>query len=203
MADKVKCQYCSELVDKTAGQFCKKPTGSGYAHVECVEKHNRALELKNRPKAVWDIVGPLPSERSMPTYQYKYTKPYQNSPISDPAREPIHQELKEHLGELYSKKLIDKELDRMIQDGKTYLGIAKAINYWIYEKKQDFFKSRGKLSIIDYIYTDALEFYDRLEKNASRNQDKTIKDSIGEAKQVVVHTEPMRKPLRVKLFDLE
>ena len=189
MADKVKCQYCSEKVDKTAGPFgVKRKRGANtYCHVGCIGDHPN-----------WEISPALPPENST---KYVYKPPVNE--FEDENLANIHTTLKNHLGDLYSKKKIQKELNRMIADGKTYQGIAYSIVYWVKELGHDLKEYNGSLSIIDYIYGDARKHYERKKENGKKNKDTTIDSCVKETREVVIKKTEMTKPLRVKMFELD
>ena len=193
MANTVKCKKCGEVIDKTKTEFAFKVTNNArtYRHVECIGNCKG-----------WEISGPIPPEET-PKYDWKKYKQKVEEEFQDENQANIHETLKNHLGELYSKKKVQKELDRMIADGKTYPGIAYAIVYWVKELGHDLKEYNGSLAIIDYIYGDAKDFYKKNRESQRKNLNTTIQDSIKESKEVVIKEKPMTKPLRVKMFELD
>ncbi len=97
----------------------------------------------------------------------------------------------------YSSKVINAEVDRLVGDGKTEYGILYALNWWYKQPSSDPKKANGKLSIIDFVYGEAMRDY--ISKQVVC---KSLKNAEEVKTVTVVAYEDERKP-RIKLFDLQ
>lgn len=109
-----------------------------------------------------------------------------------------------YLRETYSKTRVARSLTRMLAEGKTSLGIIKTLQYWYEVKKEDYLKANGSINIVDYVYDEAQEYYGNLESIQERNRavDEEFFKSI-ETLTYYVRPQPIKRPKRVRMFDLK
>ena len=204
MADTVKCRKCGKILDKTKERFAYR-----HANGTTIYMHE-ACKNESKSTAEWEFSDPIPSEKitkkvkQQEAYKYKYNPPVDEIKVEDKDRLKIHDLLKRHQKEIYSRKKVDRDLDRMIKDGKTYIGILRACTYWIEIEGKDFLGYNGSLAIVDSIYGTAAEYYNN--EKARKEMMKTvrpIKETILETREVSITKPKSDKPYRVSLFDLD
>lgn len=116
----------------------------------------------------------------------------------------IHGKMKDLCGTNYSKNRIDKQIKELVQSGKTEIGILKTLEYWYDERHEDPAKSHGGIGIVDYIYGEAQDFFFRKAQNERRYRGKDIESFLKpEVVQVKIKPQAIKKPKRIKLFDLK
>lgn len=116
----------------------------------------------------------------------------------------IHQKMKDLCGEKYSKSKIEKQIKSLLKDGKTEIGILKTLEYWYDERQEDPNKANGGIGIVDYVYGQAQDFYFKKEQNKNRYVNKNIQNFLEpETINIKIKPQAIKKPKRIKLFDLQ
>lgn len=116
----------------------------------------------------------------------------------------VHQKMKGLCGATYSKNKIDKQIKNLLKDGKTEIGILRTLEYWYDEKHQDPERANGGIGIVDYVYGEAQDFFFRKEQNQSRYVNQDIKSFLKpDVVNVKIKPQAIKKPKRIKLFDLQ
>ena len=115
----------------------------------------------------------------------------------------IHNKMQGLLKENYNRTKIDRSIKTMLKDGKTEIGILRTLEYWYDIKGNTPEKANGGISIVDWVYGDAMNYYDRQKRYKEQSANSSIKDYIDETKIIKVHPKPIKKPVGVKLFHLE
>lgn len=134
--------------------------------------------------------------------RYYHRECFDNLDEEDKLIQQIHKKVKEHLGDTYSKQKVTKQINGYIAEGKTLKGILDAVIYWFEHNQGDPSKSAGGIGIVGYIYADAEKFWQRKENvaNAHKNIDLSCYEQI---EVYNIKPTPIKKPKRVKLFDLD
>lgn len=92
----------------------------------------------------------------------------------------------------------------MLKDGKTEIGILKTLEYWYDERQEDPNKANGGIGIVDYVYGQAQDFYFKKEQNKNRYVNKDIQNFLEpETINIKIKPQAIKKPKRIKLFDLQ
>ena len=115
----------------------------------------------------------------------------------------IHTKMQGLLGDNYNRTKIDRSIKSMVKDGKTEVGILRTLEYWYDIKGNSAEKANGGISIVDWVYGDAMNYYDKQKKYQQQLGNVNLKDYIDETKVIKVHPKPIRRPVGVKLFKLE
>jgi len=115
----------------------------------------------------------------------------------------IHEKAKEVLGETYSRGKVEKNIQSMIKDGKTPINIFRTLEYWYDVKGHTAEKANGGIAIVDYVYGDAMNYYQKQKKFKTLNDTTNIEDYISDTKTLIFKPKPIQKPKKIKLFNLE
>lgn len=117
--------------------------------------------------------------------------------------EQIHNKMAGILGVDYSKTRINKQIKELLESGKTELGILRALEYWYDIKNGDPSLAHGSIRIVNFIYGESLDYWQKKEDNKKKNLDKDVKQILNpEVQKYIIHPTPIKKPTRVKLFDI-
>lgn len=176
-----KCHYCGQEISPEKEAYYVHIKNGFWSHTNCVD-------TRAKKKDAWKLT-------------FLEEKP-QTTCHDDMLIEKIHTALKSEMGDLYSRRKVQKDIDRMLSDGKKIEDILNAIVYWCNVKNQTFKAYNGSLAILDYIFADSKKYYERLETYSTLNKDACIQSSLGETREVTIKTKPMRLPLGTKMFDL-
>lgn len=114
----------------------------------------------------------------------------------------IHEYCKNKYGKKYFKTRIDTQIKELLEDGKTISGIYRSLIYWYEVKEGDVEKSHGSIRIINYIYDEAMEYYDQ-KFRLQAQQAKLEKGCLDLGTETFyISPTPIKRPKRVKLFDI-
>ena len=115
----------------------------------------------------------------------------------------VHEKMKGVLGVNYNKNKIDKQIKELLKEGKTEIGILRTLEYWYDIKQSSAAQAKGGIGIVPYVYGEAMNYFDRQKRYKEMQQTIDIDSFIDDTKVLRVSPKPIRKPLGVKLFDLE
>lgn len=115
----------------------------------------------------------------------------------------IHAKMKNILGTNYNKMKIDKQIKSLLKEGKTEIGILRTLEYWYDIKESSAAQANGGIGIVSYVYGEAMNYYDRQKKYKEMRENIDIDSYIDDTKVLRVSPKPIRRPVGVKLFDLE
>lgn len=120
----------------------------------------------------------------------------------------ILKKVKEYLGTSFIRQKTDRQIQSFLKDGKTLEGIYQAVVYWFDVKNGDIEAANGGIGIVDYIYDEAIKYYQRLAENEERY--KNVNENLIQVyvdKRSQIEKTPKRKPFaapaRNKLFILD
>ena len=115
----------------------------------------------------------------------------------------IHEKMRVLLGPNYSKTKISRQIKELLMEGKTEQGIYNTLCYWYDIKKSDPSKANGGIGIVSFVYGQAMDYYFKLEENTRRNAGVNLASYAQPEKvQYKIAPTPIRKPVKVKLFEL-
>lgn len=112
----------------------------------------------------------------------------------------IHSMMKEVLGNDYSRTKITRNINQLIKNGRTEVGILNALKYWYGVKKSDPSKANGGIVIVDYIYGEAQDYWARQKELQESN--KNIETKVT-TKHYYVKPTHVKKPRRLTWFNLD
>lgn len=141
---------------------------------------------------------------ALPNRRYAHKQCVEEKENTEALRNQVLFTARRYLRSTYRENNVVLTLDKMIAEGKTYIGILRTLKYWYEVKNGDFTKANGNINIVNYIYDEAQEYYNRIEaiqeKNKNINEDfiSNVKTST-----YYVRPKPIQKPKRVKLFNLQ
>lgn len=115
----------------------------------------------------------------------------------------VHDKMKNILGVNYNKTKIDKQIKSLLKEGKTEIGILRTLEYWYDIKQSSAAQANGGIGIVPYVYGEAMNYFDRQKRYKEMQQTIDIDSFIDDTKVLRVSPKPIRKPVGVKLFDLE
>lgn len=119
-------------------------------------------------------------------------------------KDKIHQLMKEKCGETYSKNKIDSQIAKFTKDGYKLIDIWETINWWFGIKNEDASKANGGIGIFPHVYADYIQEKNKKNRYKDTLAGQKISDYIDEPrKPVTVSRKYLKKPKRVKLFDLK
>ena len=134
--------------------------------------------------------------------RYAHKKCAEQAELKQGIINQIHTKMQGILGENYNRTKIERSIKTMLKDGKTENGILRTLEYWYDIKGNTAEKANGGISIVDWVYGDAMNYYDRQNKYRQLGN-LNLKNYIDEEKIIKVHPKPVRRPIGVKLFKLE
>ena len=119
------------------------------------------------------------------------------NPIED------REKLIEHVKELFHYSVlpytVEKQIDGFAAEKKySYNGMLKALKYFYEIKHADKEKANGRVSILPFIYSEALEYYYLLEKTKANNKKKMQEITTPIEDVVLVIPSPKREPMLKK-----
>ena len=118
-------------------------------------------------------------------------------------REKIHEYCKNKYGTKYSKRRIEEQIKELLDDGRTLTGIYRTLVYWYDVKDGEVEKAHGSIRIVGYVYDEATRYYEnkwRLEQQ----QAQLLKGSLDLGTDTFyISPTPIKRPKRVKLFDID
>lgn len=158
---KKKCVYCDRDI-KTGDDVLLIPLKCRYLCHECSTNTSVLLDISNqlseiREKKRKEIENCI--KRHNAETKQKVSKPDTNEVST--TRQQILDRCKELFSPYrkYSSKVINSEVDRLVADEKTEQGILFAINWWYAKPESNPELANGKLSIIDFVYADAMKAF--------------------------------------------
>lgn len=109
--------------------------------------------------------------------------------------------IRTYLGPYYFYKKVSENLEAYSQMGITNDEIKSTLDYWYGEKKNDPAKSGGGIRIVEYVRNEAKEYWQNKSKKeqAIKNMPEYSEPQI---QQIVIQKTPIKKPTRVRLFEL-
>ena len=114
----------------------------------------------------------------------------------------IHEYCKNKYGTKYVKSKIEQQIKELINDGRSMSGIYRTLVYWYDVNNGEVEKSHGSIRIVHYVYDEAMKYYQnkwRLEQQ----QIELLKTPYNpETITYYISPTPIKKPKRVKLFDI-
>lgn len=113
----------------------------------------------------------------------------------------IHDYCRMKYGDNYFKSNIDKQIKEMTETGKTLAGIYKTLVWWYDIHGGDVAKAHGSIRIVNTVYGDAMDYYVKKEKAAQKNAGVIVQEQ--EPERYTIHPTPLRKPKKIRLFDLK
>lgn len=134
--------------------------------------------------------------------RYYHQECYETLSEEEKLTQEIHEKVKEYLGTEYLRQKVTRQINEYVAEGKTLKGILDTIIYWFEYKNGDPTKSAGGIGIVAYIYAEAEKFWERKEMIATAQKDIDLScyDNFETYK---IKPTPIRKPKRVKLFELD
>lgn len=133
--------------------------------------------------------------------RYSHKKCHEKRSVEDKAKDEIHQRCKNMFGVNYSANKINKQINMMLKEGKTLININKTLVYWYDIKKNDPSKANNGINIVNWVYGEALEYFLHQKKIKARNE--KIITANYEVETFTIKQSPIKKPLKVKLFDIQ
>lgn len=115
----------------------------------------------------------------------------------------IHNKMHKILGATYNKAKIDKQIKSLLKEGKTEVGILQTIEYWYDIKGSSAEQANGGIGIVSYVYGEAMNYYDKQRRYKNMRDTIDINNYIGDTHIIKIHPKPIRRPIGVKLFDLD
>lgn len=112
----------------------------------------------------------------------------------------IHNKMQGLLGDEYNRTKIDRSIKSMVKDGKTEHGILRTLEYWYDIRGNSAEKANGGISIVDWVYGDAMNYYERQKKY----QEQALTNEVVPVKEeriLRIKPTPIRKP-KIKLFKM-
>ena len=108
------------------------------------------------------------------------------------------------LGAYADYKKIGINISQLIKHGLTYQQIERSLNYWYNIKHNDPSKSNGGIWIVDSIYSDADNYFQRLEKiKSDQEKSKNIDIGIDDKPRVYVRPRPVNILRPKQRFNLD
>ena len=114
----------------------------------------------------------------------------------------IHSKMQGILGSNYNRTKIDRSIKAMVKDGKTEIGILRTLEYWYDIKGNSAEKANGGISIVDWIYGDAMNYYERQKRYKEQAKNNEVVPIV-ETKTLKIRPTPIKKPKGIKLFNLD
>ena len=116
----------------------------------------------------------------------------------------IHKLMKDRCGDSYSKTKINSQIVKFTKEGYELKDIWETINWWFGIKNEDASKANGGIGIFPHVYPDYVKERDKKNRYKDVLSGQKISDYIDEPrKPVTVSRKYLKKPKRVKLFDLK
>lgn len=135
--------------------------------------------------------------------RYYHYKCYQQKQDTETFTNYIHEYCKQKYGSQYSKRRITQQINELLEDhNKTLKGIYYSLVYWYDVKQSDVNKAHGGIRIVGYIYDEANDYY--LKKWQIEQQQSKLKQGdldLG-TDTFYISSTPIKKPKRIKLFDI-
>lgn len=113
----------------------------------------------------------------------------------------IHTKMQGLLGDKYNRTKIDRSIKSMVKDGKTEAGILRTLEYWYDVRGMSAEKANGGISIVDWVYGDAMNYYERQQRYKEQALTNEVRSDI-ETKTLKIKPTPIRKPKGIKLFKM-
>lgn len=158
---KKKCVHCDKDI-KTGDDILYMPLRCRYLCHECSTDTNILLDMsaklsETREKKQKEIDNCL--KRHSAETESKVSKT-DTSKVST-TRQQILDRCKELFSpyKKYSSKIVNAEIDRLVADGKAEPDILFTINWWYARPESNPELANGKLSIIDFVYADAMKAF--------------------------------------------
>lgn len=134
--------------------------------------------------------------------RYYHKECYDSKMKEEEYYEKIHEYCKNKYGTKYVKSRIEQQIKELVNDGRTMSGIYRTLVYWYDVNHGEVEKSHGSIRIVNYVYDEAMKYYEnkwRLEQQ----QMNLLKGSLDLGTEIFyISPTPIKKPKRVKLFDI-
>jgi hypothetical protein len=218
MAHYVNCAFCGERFDRDKEAYVL--TGSRrYGQASC---YYRELEKNSKQKEL-EVIDPTAIvkckfcgkefNKNLEPFQLLSNGKFAHQACfeAEEKRELTDEEkLYRYLQQLFGKDQVNSRIFKQIaifvsKYGFTYSGIHKTLIYAYEIKHNDIKKANGGISIVEYLYQEAFNYYYNLQKANERNQDKNIDEYKPEVIEIIIKP-PTAKIKKRKLFsflDLE
>ena len=119
-------------------------------------------------------------------------------------KDKIHKLMQKKCGQTYSKGKIDSQISKFTKDGYELKDIWGTINWWFEIKNQDASKANGGIGIFPHVFSDYMSEQIKKSKYKDILQGEQINKYIdAPRKPVTVSRKYVKKPKRVKLFELK
>ena len=116
----------------------------------------------------------------------------------------IHQLMQNKCGESYSKTKINSQIAKFIKEGYELQDIWETINWWFGIRQEDPTKANGGIGIFPHVYPDYIQEKNKKNQYKDILEGQKISDYIDKPrKAVTVSRKYVKKPKRVKLFELK
>lgn len=184
----VTCIYCKEKFDKDAEEY--EMRGKRYAHKHCAELRNVSQKNKNIKICFYCNKGiDISKEKYFKprVNRYAHEKCYKENYTEDDIFISHIYELLKEVGIQYKFMECERQRSNYIkQFGYTNKGIFLALKYFYIHKKGDIKKSGGRIGIVPYVYEEAQEYYNKINKE-KKEITRDIIEQIGKSKTVNIN----------------
>lgn len=134
--------------------------------------------------------------------RYYHQKCYESQSEDIRLTQEIHEKMRSLLKDAYIKQKIDKQIKSYLEENKTLKGIKLTLDYWYDIKKNDPTKAMGGIGIVGYIYKEAQSYWTKKEERVNCNKDIDL-SCYDKIQTYQIKPSPIKKPKRVKLFNLD
>ena len=126
-------------------------------------------------------------------------------PLLVKEEDPDLTKLKEYIKELFGAEANWAQIMRQIkiyttEQGYSYSGILKSLEYFYKIKNNPIEKANGALGIVPFVYKDAYNYYYSLFIAQSQNENKNIKDFTTKVKEIIIPIPEIK--IKKRLFNL-
>ena len=102
------------------------------------------------------------------------------------------------------KNKINSQINKFTKDGYELSHIAETINWWFGIRGEDASKANGGIGIFPHVYPDYIQEKIKKSKFKEALSGQKIKDFLDEPKKTItISKKYIKRPKRVKLFDLQ
>lgn len=211
----VKCQYCSQNLDRNKEPFVTIPHGktNRYAHAACYK-----IEKEKNPELpeyeIADLTGIVKCRYCKQEFDTKKV-PYvmvgerfyahKKCAIEEANRKKTDEDkLDDYLMKIYNVDYVPPRIKRQIQNFKeeynfTASGMLKSLIYFYEVKGNPIDQSNQTIGIVPYVYQDAFNYYYSIWLAQQRNETKIIEEYKPEVFEVSI-PRPQREKKKSKLF---
>lgn len=122
----------------------------------------------------------------------------------DDYREKIYQFVKKIFGPNYKYQAIETQRKSFVKKGMTNKGIYYTLKYYFEIQNGSIEKSAGRIGIVPYVYEEAQEYYEKIDKMARRlakSVQQTMKERIVDVD--LIETQQSQKSRKIDMNSLE